>query len=129
MDNIALIKNILENEDWQMLIDRLADDVVFKVTIPDGTPISGELSGKQAVADHLMNLGNLLEFRQERPLEYFGGGDRVVVLGRENFEVKKSGVTISGSEYADVIDFRDGLITRFLIIQDLSAFVDAYRSP
>jgi ketosteroid isomerase-like protein len=128
MDNIGLIKNILENDDWQMLIDHLADDVVFKVTIPDGTPIRGELSGKQAVADHLMNVGNLLEFRQERPLEYFGGGDRVV-MGRESFEVRKSGVTVSGSEYADLIDFCDGLITRFVIIQDLSVFVDAYRSP
>lgn len=129
MDNIALMKSILEREDWQMLIDHLADDVVFKVTIPDGTPFSGELRGKQAVADHLMKLGDLLEFRQEKPLEYFGGGDRVVVLGRESFEVKKSGVTVRGSEYADVVDFRNGLITRFLIIQDLSAFVDAYRSP
>lgn len=129
MDNIALMTSILEREDWQMLIDHLADDVVFKVTIPDGTPISGELRGKQAVADHLMKLGDLLEFRQEKPLEYFGGGDRVVVLGRESFEVKKSGVTVRGSEYADVVDFRNGLITRFLIIQDLSAFVDAYRSP
>lgn len=127
MDNIALMQSILEHEDWQRLIDHLADDVVFKVTIPHRTPIRGEIRGKQAVADHLMNLGSLLEFRQERPLQYFGDGDRVVVLGRETYEVKKTGVAVGGSEYADVIDFRDGLITRFLIIQDLSEFVEAYR--
>jgi hypothetical protein len=29
--------------------------------------------------------------------------------------------------YATVLDFHDGLITRFLVIQDLTAVVDAYR--
>jgi ketosteroid isomerase-like protein len=128
MDNIALIRNVLETEDWPLLIDHLADDVIFKVTVPDGTPISGEFRGKQAVVDHFNRLGSLLEFRQEQPLQYFGEGDRVVVLGKESFDVKESGITVGGSEYADVFDFREGLITRFLIIQDMSTVVEAYRS-
>jgi ketosteroid isomerase-like protein len=33
------------------MLDHLADDVVFEVTIPEGTPISGEFRGKQAVTD------------------------------------------------------------------------------
>jgi ketosteroid isomerase-like protein len=102
--------------------------VVFKATIPEGTPISGEFRGKRAMVDHLTNLGDLLEFRQEQPLQYFGNGRRVVVLGGESVEVKKSGVTVPQSEYATVLDLHDGLITRFLVIQDLSAVVDAYRS-
>jgi ketosteroid isomerase-like protein len=127
MDNVSLAQTLMESEDWQPLVDHLADDVVFRVTIPEGTPISGELRGKQAMVDHLMNLGDLLEFRQEKPLEYYGNGDRVVVLGQESVEVKKSGVTVPHSEYATVLDFRGDLITRFLVIQDMSAFVDAYR--
>jgi ketosteroid isomerase-like protein len=127
-ENIAFIRSVLETEDWPRLIDRLADDVVFKVTIPEGTPLSPELQGKQAVVEHLLNLGNLLEFRQEKPLEYFGGGERVVVLGTESVEIKKNGVTVPHSEYADVFDFHDGLVSRFTIIQDLTAVVDAYRS-
>ena len=78
--------------------------------------------------EHLLNLGNVLEFRQEKPLEFFGNGERVVVLGTESVEIKKNGVTVPNSEYADVIDFRDGLVTRFSVIQDLTAVVDAYRS-
>jgi len=62
MDNISLAKCILEVEDWQPLLDRLAHDVVFKATIPEGTPISGEFRGKQAVEKHFMNLGKVLEF-------------------------------------------------------------------
>jgi ketosteroid isomerase-like protein len=127
-ENIAFARSVLETEDWPRLIDRLADDVVFKVTIPDGTPVSGEFRGKQAVVEHLLNLGNLLEFRQEKPLEFFGNGERVVVLGTESVEIKKNGVTVPNSEYATVLDFHDGLVTRFSVIQDLTAVVDAYRS-
>jgi ketosteroid isomerase-like protein len=129
MDNIALAKRLINPPDgnWQPLLDHLADDVVFKVTIPEGTPISGEFRGKQAVTEHFERLGDLLEFRQERPMDFFGSDDRVVVLGTESFEIKENGATVSGSEYADVVDFRDGLITRFLVIQDLSSVVDAYR--
>jgi ketosteroid isomerase-like protein len=128
LDSVALLKRILDHEDWELLFDHLADDVVFEVTIPDGTPISGQFRGKRAVVEHFKNLGNIAEFRQERPLEYFGRGDRVVVLGTESFVVKRNGVTIRGSHYADVVDLREGLITRFLIIQDLSAFVEAYHT-
>jgi ketosteroid isomerase-like protein len=127
MDNGELAHSLMESDDWQPLIDHLADGVVFKATIPDGTPISGEFRGKQAVVDHLINLGDVLEFRQEKPLQYFGNGQRVVVLGVESVEIKKSGVTVPQSEYATVLDFHNGLITRFLVIQDLTAVVDAYR--
>jgi ketosteroid isomerase-like protein len=127
-ENIAFVKSVLETEDWPRLIDRMAEDVVFKATIPEGTPVSGEFRGKEAVVDHLMNLGNVLEFRQEKPLEFFGHGERVVVLGTESVEIKKNGVTVPHSEYADVLDFKDGMVTRFTVIQDLTAVVDAYRS-
>jgi ketosteroid isomerase-like protein len=127
-ENIAFAQSVLETEDWPRLIDRLAEDIVFTVTIPDGTPVSGEFRGKQAVVEHLLNLGNLLEFRQEKPLEFFGNDERVVVLGTESVEIKKNGVTVPNSEYATVLDFRDGLVTRFSVIQDLTAVVDAYRS-
>jgi ketosteroid isomerase-like protein len=127
MDHIALARRLIDTEDWQPLLDHLAHDVAFKVTIPEGTPISGELHGKQAVVDHLTNLGELLEFQQEKPPQFYGRDERVVVLGKETVEIKKNGVTVPGSEYATVLDFRDQLITRFLVIQDMTALVDAYR--
>jgi ketosteroid isomerase-like protein len=127
MDNTTLAKRLMESDDWRPLIDHLADDILFQVTIPDGTPISGEIRGKPAVVEHFMNLADVLEFRQEQPLQFFGNGTRVVVLGQESVEIKKSGATVPESKYATVLDFRDGLITRFLVIQDLTAVVDAYR--
>jgi ketosteroid isomerase-like protein len=129
VSNVELAERLINPPDgnWQPLLDRLADDVVFKVTIPEGTPISGEFRGKQAVREHFRQLPDLLEFRQEAPMQFFGKDGRVVVIGRERVVVKKSGRTVSGSDYADVLDFREGKITRFLVIQDLTAVVDAYR--
>lgn len=127
MDNITIAKSVFGIEDFRPLLDRLADDVVFKATIPEGTPISGEFRGKQAVVDYFTSLGDVAEFRQEKPLQFFGGGERVVVLGDDSFKIKKTGVT-ARSEYAIVADFRDGWITAILIIQDLSAIADAYRT-
>lgn len=135
MDNVEIVRNIfsLEHdpgsgrpEDAQRLIDRLAPDVVFRVTVPAGTPISGVFRGKQAVVDFLARLGSIATFRQEKQQEYFADGNRVVVLGDDSFDIKKGGIT-GRSEYAMVLDFRDGLIVRWTIIQDLSAFVEAYR--
>lgn len=132
MDTIALARTVIEagnvSGDWQPLIDHLADDVVFKLTVPDGTPISGEVRGKEAVVQHFANLGNFLGFSQEKPIEYFGNGDRVIVLGRESVEIKKSGVTVPGSDYVTVLDFRGDRITLFLVIQDMSEFTAAYRT-
>jgi hypothetical protein len=86
-------------EDYQVLLDHLADDVVFRVTIPEGTPISGELRGKQAVADCFARLGSIAALHQEQPQQYIVDGDRVVVLGDDSFERKQNGVT-ARSEYA-----------------------------
>jgi ketosteroid isomerase-like protein len=127
MENISLAKSVFEAEDFQLLLDHLADDVVFKATIPEDTLISGEFCGKQAVVDYFTNLGDVAKLRQEKqPLEFFSGG-RVVVLGDDSFEIKKSGVTAC-SEYAIVVDCRDGSITSVHIIQNLSPIADAYQT-
>jgi ketosteroid isomerase-like protein len=127
--NLALAKRLINPPDgnWQPLLDHLAEDVVFRVTIPEGTPISGEFRGRQAVVEHFEGLDDLLGFQQEEPMRFFAHEDRVVVLGRETLEVKENGSIVSGSDYADVLRFRDGLIADFLVIQDLTAVVDAYR--
>jgi ketosteroid isomerase-like protein len=127
--NLALAKRLINPADgnWQPLLDHLAEDVLFRVTIPEGTPISGEFRGKQAVVEHFQGLDDLLEFEQEEPMQFFADRDRVVVIGRESLKVKKSGEIVRGSDYADVLRFRDGRIAEFLVIQDLTAVMNAYR--
>jgi ketosteroid isomerase-like protein len=77
------------------------------------------------VIHYFTHAGQLLEFRPyERPQEYFGDGDRVVIVGEESFRVRASGVT-ARTPWAWVNDLRGGLITRIEAIEDLSAVGDA----
>jgi ketosteroid isomerase-like protein len=106
-----------ESHDFQPFFDALAEDVVFKVSV-------GEVRGRQAVVDYFINASAMMEFHPfERTLEYYGDGDRVVILGDETFKVRETGVTHQ-AEWAWVCDVHDGLITRILAIQDLSGIAD-----
>jgi ethanolamine utilization protein EutQ len=123
-DNVALLEGIWgpmergESSDLQPFFDHLDDDVVF-------TTSAGELRGKRAVIHYFTHSGELLEFRPyERPQEYFGNGDRVVILGEETLRVRASGAT-TRVPWAWVYDLRDGLITRIEAIEDLSGVADA----
>ncbi|HEX4815735.1 MAG TPA: nuclear transport factor 2 family protein, partial [Nonomuraea sp.] len=134
MDNVTATKNVWDKVqatgDYQPFFDSLADDVVMSATIPAGTPISGEFRGKQAVLDYFMDPDAIAEFQPfEKPLEYFTNEnqDRVIILGEETFRFKKTG-HVAQTAYAWVQDFRDGKVTRIHVIEDLSSFVDAYRS-
>lgn len=121
-DIIAMMKRIwgpLERgeSDYGPFFGALADDVVLEVSV-------GEVRGKQAVIDYYVHASATLEFQPfERPLEYFGDGDRVVILGSETFTIKESG-TIHRAEWAWVIDIDNGRITRILGIEDLAGVAD-----
>jgi ethanolamine utilization protein EutQ len=106
--------------DSPAFLDALADDAVFELA-------AGELRGKQAIG-HYLGGGETMEFDPfKRPLEYFGDGDRVVILGDEDLTVRSTGVT-RRAEWAWVVDVRDGLITHISEIQDISGVADEIGS-
>lgn len=117
------------DRDHDAFFGLLAGDVVFGYSAPEGTPVSEELHGKQAVVDFTTRTSPELVEDHELagPLEYFERGDRVVALGAESYTIRRSGVRVEDHEFAIVIDFRDGLMARMLTIKDLTDFADAYR--
>jgi ketosteroid isomerase-like protein len=102
--------------DFRSLAAHLAEDVVFEVTPPEGIPTTPERRGKQEVLDYFTSLGDIVTFWQVR---CFGDGERVVAVGAESFTIPRYGVTLGG-EFALLLHVCDGLITRFLIIEELS---------
>jgi ketosteroid isomerase-like protein len=121
MNNTALLQQILDEafatQDFGSLASHLAEDVVFEVTPPDGIPTTPERRGKQEVLDYFTALGDIVTFWQVR---CFGDGERVVVVGAESFTIPPHDVTLGG-EFALLLHVCDGVITRFLIIEDLSS--------
>jgi ethanolamine utilization protein EutQ len=125
-DNVALMQSIWgpleqgESHDLGPFFDALADDVVFKTAV-------GEVRGKQALIGYLATASVAMEFNIfEKPFEYYGDGDRVVILGDESFKVKDTGAT-HRAEWAWVVDVHDGLITRILHHQDLAGIAGPVR--
>jgi ketosteroid isomerase-like protein len=120
MNNAALIQQVLDQalgtRDFSPLAARLADDVVFEVTPPEGVSPTAEGRGKQAVLDYFTSLGDIVTFWRVR---CFGDGERVVVVGAESFTIPRYGITLGG-EFALLLTVCNGLITRFLIIEELS---------
>jgi ketosteroid isomerase-like protein len=118
--NSQLLQPILDQAfatlDFRSLADHLAEDVVFEVTPPDGIPTTPERRGKQDVLGYFTSLGDIVTFWRVR---CFGDGERVVAVGAESFTLPRYGVTLGG-EFALLLHVCDGLITRFLIIEELS---------
>ena len=120
MNNVALIQQVLDEAlgtlDFTPLAARLADDVVFEVTPPEGVPTIAGGRGKQAVLDYFTGLGDIVTFWRIR---CFGDGERVVAVGAERFTIPRYGITLGG-EFALLLTVCNGLITRFLIVEELS---------
>jgi ketosteroid isomerase-like protein len=109
----------------QPLLDQLAEEAVYKLTLPPGTPLSGEFRGKRAIADYFGLVDEVLEVLEVHTWDFVGNGEQVIVLGEERFLVKKTG-RVCQSEFAFIVDFRDGEIARVLVIEDLSSLVEAH---
>jgi ketosteroid isomerase-like protein len=109
----------------QPLLEQLAEDAVYKLTLPPGTPLSGEFRGKRAITDYFGLVDEVLEVLEVRTWDFVGNGTQVIVLGDERFVVRKTG-RVCQSEFAFVVEFRDGEIARVLVIEDLSSLVEAH---
>ena len=129
VDNLALVQDILErmlpSADLEPLLDHLADDVVFAVTIPGGGPALHQGRGKAAVRDYFSALGDLIAFWQ---IKSSWSGGRVVVVAEERFTLQPCDLLVQ-SEVALIFDVRDELITRLLIVEDPPAVAALAEPP
>lgn len=115
------------DSDFGPLQALLADDAVFRATVPPGTPISGEFRGRDAIAGYFNRLlPDVAVFVQQAEPEFIAEGNKVIVLGDDAYTLKKNGKTYR-SPYAMVITFAGELAESILIIQDLSGIAEAYR--
>lgn len=123
MDNVALVKTLVDRillaDDLDPVLHLLADDLSFKVAVPGAMPICFGNSGKQGVADYFQALGGIVTFWR---VEYIAEGEHVIAVGKEHFTMGNSALT-ADSDFALVFDVRDGMITRLLVVEDLTSFI------
>jgi len=106
------------------LIDLLAEDVEFEVASGGDVPRCRKDSGQQAVLDYFAALGDLPAFWR---MDYSAAGGRVIAWGDESFTLE--GCELEGGvEFALVLDIHHGMVTRLLVIEDLS-FIPGWDFP
>jgi len=103
----------------------LSEDIQWDHRGPPGAPISQLYVGKEGVAKFFQDIFATQEFLEFEPHEFFGDGNRVVVLGFHRFRVKETGKEWQ-SEFAATWTVEDGLITRWRPIHDLTAEAEAH---
>jgi ketosteroid isomerase-like protein len=123
MNNTAVVQRLVERillaAELDPVLHLLADDLSFKVAVPGAMPICFADSGKQGVVDYFKALGGIVTFWR---VEYFAEGEHVVAVGKERFAMGNCDFT-ADNDFALVFDVRDGLITRLLVVEDLTSFL------
>jgi hypothetical protein len=124
MDNTAIVKRLVDRillaDDLDPVLHLLADELSFKVAIPGAMPICFADSGKQGMIDYFTALGGIVTFWQ---VEYFAAGEHVIAVGKERFTIETGDLT-ADSDFALVFDVHHGRITRLLVVEDLTSFLE-----
>lgn len=94
------------------VLDRLSDDVEWRIAAPAELPFAGLHRGREAVAKFFRDFAQAAEFEAFEPREYVAKGDKVIVLGHERQRIRATGRVVE-TDWAMVFVVRDGRITRF----------------
>src|SRR3954471_19847961 len=112
--------------DIPAVLDKLADDIEWRIAGPSELPYAGLHRGRDEVAKFFEAFGKTSEFEVFEAQEYFAQGDKVVVLGHERQRVRATGQVVE-TEWAMVFVVRDRLIRKFHNFVDTHAVAAAHR--
>jgi ketosteroid isomerase-like protein len=129
LDKIKGIYTQANIGNFRPILDSLAENVIFKSTILDGTPISGNFIGKKMVMDYYTKLlPSVATFKQLIPMKFVISEDKVIIVGENAFTLVKNGNTYQ-RPYVSIVKIRDGLISEITLLQDLFGIYLAYQNP
>jgi ketosteroid isomerase-like protein len=124
----ALFKAFGETGDVSTLIDQCTDDVVYRVTVAPGTPISGDWVGKDGVARYFEVMNATVRHDGFNVYGFFASDDGAVVTGDETLYIHHNGATFF-TDWATVFTFRGEQISKILVIENLGPLGVAYGHP
>jgi uncharacterized protein len=128
-ENVKVVQEMFEaflRGDLQGVLDRLTEDVEWRLGGPTEITYAGTRHGREKVAEFFKTLAEVSEFEEFEPQEYIAQGDRVVVLGHERQRVKATGQVVD-NDWAMVFTIRDGKIAKFRNYEDTAAVAAAHR--
>ena len=122
MDDLIAVRRTVDRllaNDLGPLLDLLAKDVEFEVAMDDDGPALWTAWGPEAVEDYFVGLGGLVACWQ---MDYGTAPGQVIAWGKERFTVERCELE-GACEFALVFELTDGMVTRLLMVEDLTAYV------
>ena len=113
--------------DVRAVMNLLADDIEWQGARSRDIPYGGFRKGKADVEKFFSALGGSIEYEYFEAREYLAHNERVMVLGREKFMVKRTGKHVE-NEWAMLFTVRHGKIARFQVYEDTGAVLAGFRS-
>jgi len=111
--------------DLQKLLGLMTPDIIWEFPTSKVIPWAGTFTGPSEVAQFFSALMEHSEPEAFEPLHFVASDDRVLVLGRERFRVKATGLTWA-CEWAHAFTVRDGKVAGFREYTDTAAMVGAF---
>jgi ketosteroid isomerase-like protein len=128
--NIAFVQSLYAafgRGDIAAVINGLAPDVDWDVNgRRQDYPLLGNWQGRAAVEKFFQGVAQQQETIEFTPREFFAAGDRVCVLGRYAWRLRKTDRT-GASDWVHVFTIHADKVVRFLEFTDTAQFADAYR--
>lgn len=128
-ENLKLVKHLVEQYmkgNFEPLGAALSEDVVLRLTIAEGTPLSGTFRGQAGVAEYFSRNAEVVETQAMEVTNFLAGGNQVAVMGRETLLVKRSGRLIENADWVMVCTLVGESVASILIIEDTSEISKAY---
>lgn len=108
------------------IVDICNDDVSWGSYENPAVPIAGTFRGKNGVRDFFSKVGQLIDYTDFAPREFYGQDNTVVALGHHAGKVKKTGKTFD-HDWAMVFKFRDSKISSFFSYVDTREQAESFQ--
>ena len=128
-ENIAVWNKLIaafERDDIEEALSCVADDVTWRVWMPEELPIGGLFSGREGVQEFLNSHRQMFKMEVDEQLGVFAQGDKVVIHGYERARIMPAD-RIYDAEYVLIFTFRNGKISECMVFGDGAALLEAYR--
>ena len=129
-DNIQIVRRAYGNfvsGNIPAILESLSDQVDWFIPGPKNViRFAGQRRGRQEVAQFFSELDASLSPKEFEAQEYIGDEEKVVALGRQQWQVKSTGRTYA-DDWAHVFWIANGKIVRFKEYHDTEAEAAAHR--
>jgi uncharacterized protein len=128
--NVKLVRDCYDafkRGDIPFIVNALSADADWQVHgNPKDFPTLGRWRGPAGGQEFFRLVNENLEPVDFSPREFAAADDKVFVLGRYDWKVRKTGKP-AGAEWCHVFTIRNGKVTRFREFTDTATFAAAYR--